>query len=171
MAQAGGSETLDVTETLGFEEFFLRERARLLGSMVLVVASVHDAEEIVQEAFVRLWERWDRVGAMEDPTGYLYRTAFNVQRSAYRRAVRAARRTLARGAEPDPFTTVAGREDIARALEAMTPRERAAVILTELHGYTADEAASLMGIRPGTVYVLVSKGRKALRASMEAEDA
>jgi len=172
VAQAGGPEALDVAEALGFEEFFLRERGRLLGSMVLVTGSAHEAEEIVQEAFVRTWERWDRVGAMDDPTGYLYRTAFNVLRSAYRRVVRSARRSLTRTPEPDPYGTVADREEIVRALAVMTPRERAAVILTELHGYSVHEAAELMGIRPGTVYVLVSKGRKSLRAStsMEADD-
>jgi RNA polymerase sigma-70 factor, ECF subfamily len=168
---ATGREALEVAEVAGFEEFFLRERPRLLGSMVLVVGNALEAEEIVQEAFVRLWERWDRVGAMDDPTGYLYRTAFNVQRSAYRRALRAARRTLSLGTGPDPYATVAGREAIVRALGTMTPRERAAVILTELDGYTAEETAMIMGIRPGTVYVLVSKGRKALHASTEVDDA
>jgi len=152
-----------------FESFFVRERPRLLGSMVLMAASANDAEEIVQEAFFRLWERWDRVRKMDDPVGYLYRTAFNVQRSAYRRAVRAARRTIVRAVEPDPYATVAEREAIARALRALTPRQRAAVVLTELHGYRTEEVATLMGIRPGTVYVLVSKGRRALRA-MEDED-
>jgi DNA-directed RNA polymerase specialized sigma24 family protein len=53
----------------------------------------------------------------------------------------------------------------------MTARQRAAVILTELDGLSTDEAAELLGIRPGTVHVLVSKGRKALRASKEVDDA
>ena len=97
-----------------------------------------EAEEIVQEAFVRTWERWDRVGAMDDPTGYLYRTAFNVQRSAYRRVVRSARRSLTRTPEPDPYGTVADREEIVRALAVMTPRERAAVILNQANQDSAD---------------------------------
>ena len=162
---------MDRIEASDFETFLLRERPRLLGSMILVTRSALDAEEIVQEAFVRLWERWDRVGAMDDPTGYLYRTAFNVQRSAYRRAVRAARRTISGVASPDPYVAVAERDAIVRALGTMTARQRAAVILTELDGLSTGEAAELLGIRPGTVHVLVSKGRKALRASREVDDA
>jgi RNA polymerase sigma-70 factor (ECF subfamily) len=154
-----------------FESFFRSERPRLFGSMLLITGSTHEADELVQEAFFKLWERWDRVGSMENPTGYLYRTALNAQRSAYRRAVRAAKRTLSPPPSPDPLAEVAGRDEVLRALGAMTPRQRTAVVLTELHGYDTDEAARAMGIRPGTVRVLVSKGRAALRAKTEPDDA
>jgi len=162
---------LEAVAATDFEAFFRRERPKLLGSMVLIAGSAADADEIVQEAFFRIWERWDRVRGMVDPTGYLFRTALNVHRSAYRRAVRAAKRTVARHDEPDPFVTVAGRDDVLRALGAMTPRQRAAIVLTELHGWSTEEAASILGIRPGTVRVLISQGRKALRADAGADDA
>jgi len=154
-----------------FESFFRAERPRLYGSMLLITGSTHEADEVVQEAFFKVWERWDRVGAMEDPTGYLFRTALNAHRSAYRRAVRAAKRTLSPPASPDPLAAVAVRDEVLRALAAMTPRQRTAVVLTELHGYDTDEAARAMGIRPGTVRVLVSKGRATLRARTEPNDA
>jgi RNA polymerase sigma factor (sigma-70 family) len=163
---------LEVVEaSADFESFFRSERPRLYGSMLLITGSTHEADEVVQEAFFKVWERWDRVGAMEDPTGYLFRTALNAHRSAYRRAVRAARRTVSPPPSPDPFATVAGRDEVLRALETMTPRQRRAVVLTELHGYDTDEAARLMGIRPGTVRVLVSKARAAFRARTEPDDA
>jgi RNA polymerase sigma factor (sigma-70 family) len=162
---------LEVVEaSADFESFFRDERPRLFGSMLLITGSSHEADEIVQEAFFKLWERWDRVGAMENPTGYLYRTALNAHRSAYRRAVRAAKRTLSPPPSVDPFTQVATRDEVLRALATMTPRERTAVILTELHGFDTAEAARAMGIRPGTVRVLVSKGRAALRAETETDD-
>lgn len=153
-----------------FESFFRAQRPRLYGSMLLITGSTHEADEAVQEAFFKVWERWDRVGSMENPTGYLYRTALNAHRSAYRRAVRAAKRTLSPPPSPDPFAAVAGRDQVLSALATMTPRQRAAVVLTELQGYDTDEAARAMGIRPGTVRVLVSKGRATLRATMETSD-
>lgn len=163
---------LEVMEaSTDFESFFRSERPRLYGSMLLITGSTHEADEVVQEAFFKVWERWDRVGAMEDPTGYLFRTALNAHRSAYRRAVRAAKRTISPPPSPDPYSAVAGREEILRALETMTPRQRTALVLTELHGYDTDEAARLMGIRPGTVRVLISKARVALRARTEPDDA
>src|SRR6266496_1943287 len=77
-----------------FAEFFEAERAGLYAALCIVTRNRHEAEEIAQDAFVALWERWDRVGALSDPTGYLYRTAMNAFRSRYRRAVLALRRTL-----------------------------------------------------------------------------
>jgi RNA polymerase sigma factor (sigma-70 family) len=163
---------LEAVETpADFESFFRSERPRLYGSMLLITGNTHEADEVVQEAFFKVWERWDRVGSMADPTGYLFRTALNAHRSAYRRTVRAAKRTLSPPPSSDPFTTVAERDEVLRALGAMTPRQRAAMVLTELHGYDTDEAAKAMGIRPGTVRVLVSKGRAALRATTEPDDA
>ncbi|HEY5859013.1 MAG TPA: sigma factor, partial [Actinomycetota bacterium] len=69
-----------------FEDFFKAEQHRLFGALCLLTHDRIEAEEIGQEAFVRVWERWDRVGVMADPTGYLYRVAMNLFRSRYRRA-------------------------------------------------------------------------------------
>ena len=78
--------------TQSFEDFFRAEHAGLFRALCLVTGSRHEAEEVMQEAFMRVYERWDRVAAMERPKGYLYRVAINEFRSRYRRTVRAARR-------------------------------------------------------------------------------
>ena len=54
-----------------FEDFFEREKGGLYGAMCLVTRDRHEAEEIVQDAFVRVLEHWSRVGSLEDPRGYL----------------------------------------------------------------------------------------------------
>ena len=161
---AAGSEAREPADASGdFEAFFRAERGGLLGSLLLMSGNTFDAEEILQEAFFKVWERWDRVSGMANPAGYLYRTAMNAQRSAYRRTVRAAKRVLTRPTEEDPFVAVAAWDDMLRALAAMTPRQRAAIVLIELRGYDVDEAAETLGIRPGTVRVLVSKARATIR--------
>src|SRR6266498_2854907 len=75
-----------------FEAFYLAHRVNLFRALVVVTRDVHTAEEVAQDAFVRVWERWDRVRHMDDPTGYLFRTALNGWFQIRRRAVRAARR-------------------------------------------------------------------------------
>jgi hypothetical protein len=55
-----------------FEAFYEDTHARLYTALCLVTGSRHEAEEVMQEAFVRLWERRDRIGQLETPTGYLY---------------------------------------------------------------------------------------------------
>jgi DNA-directed RNA polymerase specialized sigma24 family protein len=58
-------------EPAQFEDLFEAEQHRLYGALCLITHDPHEAEEIGQEAFVRVLERWDRVGGMIDPTGYL----------------------------------------------------------------------------------------------------
>src|SRR5262245_28745263 len=77
-----------------FEDFFAHQRDRLVRALWLLVRNQQEAEEIAQDAFVRLWERWERVASHPDPEGYLYRTALNLARSRRRRLVVALRRTV-----------------------------------------------------------------------------
>jgi len=86
--------TAEAAQPATFEAFFDAERARLLRALYLLTGNRDEAEEVLQDAFIAVWERWDRVGAMDDPTGYLFRTALNRHRSGVRRAARAARRAV-----------------------------------------------------------------------------
>ena len=64
-----------MAEPLGFESFFEDQRSKVFGAMCLVTGNRQEAEEITQDAFLRLWERWDRVAEVEDPAGFLFKTA------------------------------------------------------------------------------------------------
>lgn len=153
-----------------FETFFEAEHARLLRALFLVTGNVEEAEEVTQDAFVALWERWERVGVMEDPTGYLFRTALNRFRSRRRRAARAARKFLGRVEGKDAFAQADERDALARALAALPARQRAAIVLTELLGYSSEEAGRILGVKDVTVRSLASQARSALRRSLEVPD-
>jgi RNA polymerase sigma-70 factor, ECF subfamily len=157
------SERQTTQGPLRFEDFFRREHLRLLRALYLVTGSRHEAEEVAQESLVRVWERWERVSAMDDPTAYLYRTAMNVFRSRYRRAVRAARRMVRANVPRDVIGDTDERDAVLRALATLSPRQRAALVLTEMLGYGSEEAGRALGIKPVTVRVLASQGRAALR--------
>jgi DNA-directed RNA polymerase specialized sigma24 family protein len=73
-------------ETISFGEFFEEHHRRLFSALCAATANRQEAEEVMQEAFLKLWERWDRVSGLEDPVGYLYRTAMNVFRKRLCRA-------------------------------------------------------------------------------------
>jgi RNA polymerase sigma factor (sigma-70 family) len=150
-------------EHLDFEAFFNDEVGRLLRALKMLAGNRHDAEELAQEAFFKVWQRWDRVSAMQNPSAYLYQVALNRFRNRYRSAVRAARRAIALPDPPDPALTVVARDTFREWLAALTPRQRAAVILTELLTFSASDAAEIMGIKVGTVRVLTSQARTALR--------
>jgi RNA polymerase sigma-70 factor, ECF subfamily len=153
-----------------FESFFEAERGRLFRLLVLVTGSAHEADDVVQEAFVKLWERWSRISQLENPAGYLHRTAINLFRSRYRHAAYVAKRRLTfTGEGPDPLIAIEAKDDALRVLRAMTRRQRAAIVLTELLGYTVAEAAVALSIRPSTVRVLISQGRARVSGFEEAE--
>jgi RNA polymerase sigma-70 factor (ECF subfamily) len=161
----------EASEADDFELFFEAEQARLFRALVLVTGDPHEAEDLLQEAFVRVWERWDRVSRLANPVGYLHRTAINALRSRYRHAVYVAkRRLLFASTPPDALVAVEDRDAALRALLALTRRQRAAVILTALLGYTTEEAAVALSIRPGTVHVLLSQARARMRGMEDAQD-
>jgi len=153
-----------------FEGFYEAQSGALFRNLWLITANRAEAEEIMQEAFLRLWERWDRVGSMDDPVGYLYRTAMNVFRKRYRRTVLALRRGVGRALAHDDFADVEDRDVVGRILGTLPPRQRAALVLTELLGFSAEEAGSVLGVQASTVRSLTRNAREAARR-MEVPDA
>lgn len=125
----------------------------------------------MQDAFLKVWERWERVDGMDDPVGYLYRTAMNLFRKRYRRAVMAVRRTIGLGPSRDDFADADERETVRRMLSTIPPRQRAALVLTELLGFSPDEAGRALGVQASTVRSLSRHGRESFRRAMEVDDA
>jgi RNA polymerase sigma-70 factor (ECF subfamily) len=93
---------------ISFDEFFLAERDGLFGALWLVTRNRHEAEEIAQDAFLKVWERWGRVAAMADPSGYLCRTAMNLWRSRGRRAALALRKVVHAAPQEDDMRAGGG---------------------------------------------------------------
>jgi RNA polymerase sigma-70 factor (ECF subfamily) len=148
-----------------FEQLFLDVHDRLYRALYFITGSSADAEELMQDAFLKLWERWDRRDTIDDPVGYLFRVALNGVRMRARRARTAAARAIPAAGNRDPFDDIDLREDVRRMLRTIPARQRTAIVLTEIFGYSSDQAARIMRIRPTTVRVLASQGRTALRGS------
>jgi RNA polymerase sigma-70 factor (ECF subfamily) len=172
--EEGASSPIGAREANGiassFEAFFDAEHRKLFGTLCVLTGDPGEAEDIMQEAFVRVWERWGRVASHPDPAGYLFRTAFSIQHNRYRRALRAARRAVVTTPARDSFALVDEVAALATALRTLTLRQRSAIVLTELLGYSSEEAGRLMGIRSSTVRVLASNARHALRSNLGVAD-
>ena len=101
VASDAALDELEASRT--FETFYDAEARTLFRRLWLVTGNRAEAEELMQDAFLKVWERWDRVGAMDDPVGYLYRTAMNLFRKRYRRAMLSVRRTVGLAPSGDDF--------------------------------------------------------------------
>jgi RNA polymerase sigma-70 factor, ECF subfamily len=154
-----------------FDTFFEEEHERLFKALYFVTRNRHDAEELMQDAFVSLWERWNEIGRIADPTGYLFRVALNGFRMRRRRAAMAVRKVVPIPERRDAFLDAEMRADVRQLLLEVSPRQRAALLLVDLLGYPSEQAARILRVRPSTVRALASKGRKALRATEGARDA
>ena len=154
-------------EGLSFEDLFAEQHARLYRALYLIVGNSHEAEELMQDAFVKVLERWDRI---DNPAGYLYRSALNSTRSRFRRLQLAAKRNLATGESEDPFAAADLRDLVVRSLRDLPERQRTALVLLALLDLPSDEAAKVLRVAPATVRSLASHARAALKVSMEAED-
>jgi RNA polymerase sigma-70 factor (ECF subfamily) len=160
-AKAEEDTTADAS---GFEAFFALHADRLFGSLCLILRNRAEAEEVAQEAFLIAWERWPRVATLDDPVGYLFRTGMNLARKRIRRGSIASRLLVGRAAAPDAIDVSDDRTTVDAALSALTPRQRLAIVLTELLDLPARDAASVMGVKASTVRALATQGRAVMRA-------
>jgi RNA polymerase sigma-70 factor, ECF subfamily len=151
-----------------FEEFFEAERARFFGALSVMTGSRAEAEEIVQDAFLVMLERWDRVAEIDDPVAYLYRTGSNIFRKRLRRAGVMIRKAVNTLPPDDALDIVEARDEATRVLKLLTPRERQAIVLTAYLGFSHEEAGRILGIKSATVRVLTTRARATVRA-MEGE--
>jgi RNA polymerase sigma-70 factor (ECF subfamily) len=152
-------------EQPSFEDFYMHHHRDVYAAMWLVTRDRHEAEEVTQDAFLRVLERWEHIASLDDPTGYLFRTAMNVWRSRRRRAAVALRRVVHPGGSND-LELAESRADVVGALSVLTPRQRAALVLVDLIGLTSEDAASALGIRPSTVRVQAARARAVLKERM-----
>ena len=147
-----------------FDVFYEEHFRRIYTALFLVAGDRHEAEEIAQETFLRVFERWDRVSELEDPIGYVYRAAMNVFRNRYRRASLALRRALSSAPPPaDDLAHVETRDELVRLLRELTPQQRAAVLLTAILDFSAEEAGKALGLRPSSIRSLASRARDVMR--------
>ena len=157
--ESGAADTAD-----SFETFFAATNPRLFTALWLVTGDRYEAEEIAQDAFLRVLERWDRVSLLDTPEGYVFRTAMNVFRNRYRRATLALRRTVSLAPPAsDELAAVEDRDEVIRLLRPLPPRQRAAVVATSILDLSAEEAGRVLGMRPATVRALTSRARTRMK--------
>jgi RNA polymerase sigma-70 factor (sigma-E family) len=149
--------------------------AELVRVAVLLVRDRETAEDVVQDAYVQLCRRWDRLDDPGNAVGYLRTSVLNGARSALRRRG-VARRNEHADRAPDARTVpgadegVVGREQrdvVLQALQQLPRRQREVLVLRHYLDLPEGEIASLLGISRGSVKTHASRAAAALRRSLE----
>lgn len=131
------------------------------------------AEDLVQEAFVRVAGRFAHLRTPDRFDAYLRRTVVNLFTSQLRRT-RLERAWLANqsGREPStPPEDPSARDEVWRALLSLPERQRAALVLRFYEDLTEQDAAAVMGCSVGALNQLVARGMAALRTKIRGDDA
>ncbi|WP_183094426.1 SigE family RNA polymerase sigma factor [Nocardioides stalactiti] len=152
-----------------FLDFVESRRTHLRATAYLMCGDWHQADDIVQEALIRLYVAWPRIAESASLNAYARRTivntALNQARKVSRREVPVAevRDTAA------PADGVDARLDIVSALDRLGSRQRACVVLRYFEDLPIDEVAHVLGCRPGTVKSQTARALVTLRTVLGAE--
>jgi len=144
--------------------------------MMLVVHNRDLGEQVAQEAFTSVYERWSAIESEEHAVRFTYRIGLNLAASHHRRERRwgllmASRRAaLAPGATRGHEDDVANRLVVFEALRQLSPKQRASVVLVDYAGFDDHAAGRILGAAPATIRVHLSRGRHALRRALGAPD-
>jgi RNA polymerase sigma-70 factor (sigma-E family) len=178
MARTTSATTMDIdaanaTGRRSLEELYVQYAPGAFRLALLLTGSRAEAEDVVQEAFVRVVGRLGHVRNVDAFDGYLRRTVVNLTKNTWRR--RALER---RHAEPVDVEQTARPTDapvlerivVFRALATLPSRQRIALALRYYEDLPVEEIASIMRCPSGTVRSLLSRGAAAMRTAMEDHD-
>ena len=147
-----------------FEAFYRAEWRGAARLAFLMIGSEARAEEIAQDAFVALHQRWSTI---DKPSAYLRSAVVNRSRDRFRRHARWQQREhllvtdADRKAQSEPFDGDA--VELLDAVRALPPKQRAAIVLRYWGGLTEAEIAEALEVRPGTVKSLIHRAMIRLR--------
>jgi RNA polymerase sigma-70 factor (ECF subfamily) len=153
--------------------FLSSDYPRLVAGLALVLGGRGAAEDAVQEALARAWERTTRGESIESLPDWVAVVAMNLLRSRLRRLrseVRAMERLGSRssvGADPpSTFDRSEERVDLARALRMLPRRQREAVVLHYFAGLGVAEIGAALRVREGAAKSLLHRARASLAAEL-----
>jgi RNA polymerase sigma factor (sigma-70 family) len=150
-----------------FEEFYRAERSNVLRAVVFALGDAEIGAESTDEALARAFERWDEVGAMGNPAGWVFRVAVNLGRNRHRRRALERRKPVPPDRDHPDLEGVAD-PAVAAALARLPLEQRMVVVLRYHLDWTVDEIAVAVGCAAGTVKSRLHRALQRLETMLEA---
>lgn len=161
-------ETSDyVVGSRAFEDFYRFQRDDLVRALALTLRDTALGADAADEAMARAYQRWNQVGGYDNPMGWTYRVGLNWARSRLRKM----RREVS-GHHVEPTVTDPAPLDpvVARAIDELSPNQRAVVVLRFFLDWSLEDIAVAMEVRSGTVKSRLHRALRSLRSELEADE-
>ncbi|GLF99348.1 SigE family RNA polymerase sigma factor [Streptomyces yaizuensis] len=155
-----------------FEEFYTHSVKHLVGQVYLMTGDLHEAQDVVQEAFVRGWARRARLERDAGPEAWIRTVAWRLAVSRWRRRGRTLAAWRLRDGHlpgtapaPDPETVT-----LVAALRRLPEGQRRVAVLHYVCDLSVEQVAAETGLAAGTVKTHLFRARAALRPHLVSEE-
>lgn len=156
------SDDASAASAASFDAFYTATRTRLSHQMYAMTGNLHDAQECVQEAYARAWQRWGQVSTYDDPEAWVRTVAWRIAVNRWRRT-KSRLAAMVRLGEPEPVPEPSvDNVVLVEALRRIPEAQRRAIVLHHLCGLSVEDVAHETGAPVGTVKARLSRGRSAL---------
>ncbi|MEW1889326.1 SigE family RNA polymerase sigma factor [Streptomyces sp. NPDC048567] len=149
-------------EVEAFDAFYAATAKRLVATVYAMTGDLGEAEDAVQEAYVRAWQRWDKVSASGDPLPWVRTVAVRLSISTWRRTRGRLRAHFRHGVPADVPGLTEDRVALMGALEELNRDQRQAVVLHHMLGLPVEEVARETGASNGAVRTRLHRARRIL---------
>jgi RNA polymerase sigma-70 factor (ECF subfamily) len=155
-----------------FDQFYTSSFGRITGQIYAMIGDRDEAQECVQEAFVRAWAHRKKLAKVDHPEAWVRTTAYRLAVSRWRRR-KVAERPSDRAVSPALLTAAADESRVAlmTALRALPENQRQALVLHHLCDLPVHAVAREVGVPEGTIKARLSRGRTALAVLLAPADA
>lgn len=165
-----GAVRWDLTREETFEAEAIPHLRALYGTAYRMTRNAHDAEDLVQETYLRAFRAFDRYQPGTNIRAWLFTILHRARTDSFRRQSRSPKTVELIGegpSTPAPQEALAGGgEDIVRAMERLPEVFRTAVVLRDMEDFTYDEIARILEVPVGTVMSRIHRGRALLRTAL-----
>jgi RNA polymerase sigma-70 factor, ECF subfamily len=153
-------------ETLDFEHFFWRYEGQISRYLWHMTGDEQVAYDLSQETFIRAWRHFADIKSHPQVQSWLFRVATNLALTAHRQKTRQQVADIDdfQPTQSDPGRRIAERELVQQTLQALTPKQRGALLLHEVHGFSCDEIGDLLGISSNAARMALFRAREQFRA-------
>jgi RNA polymerase sigma-70 factor (ECF subfamily) len=145
-----------------FDDFYAGSSRQVLGQVYAMVGNRAEAEDAVAEAYLRAWDRWNRVRDYDSPEAWVRRVAYRIAVSAWRKAVNRVRAHHRDAADEHVDAINPDRVALVQALRRISADQRRVIVLHHLVGLSVAEIAAETGTSANTVKTRLARGRRAL---------